>query len=58
MATNTVVATVPVGDVGGSVAVHLAGIFVYAANEDNNTVSVINTATHTVSATVPVAVAP
>ena len=53
-ATNTVVATVPVGTRPYGVAVNPAGTFVYVTNQDSNNVSVIDTATNTVVATVPV----
>jgi YVTN family beta-propeller protein len=64
-ATNSVVATVPVGtgcagftcDPFG-VAVHPAGTFVYVTNPGSNNVSVIDTATNTVVATVPVGLDP
>ena len=49
-----VVATVEVGDGPRGVAVHPAGTFVYVANAIDGTVSVINTATNTVSDTVTV----
>lgn len=51
-ATNTVVATVPVGASPEGVAVNRASTFAYVANK--NAVSVIDTATNTVVATVPV----
>jgi YVTN family beta-propeller protein len=57
-ATNTVVATVPVGIVPTGVAVHPAGTFVYVTNSSSDTVSVIATATNTVVATVPVGTRP
>ena len=53
-ATNTVSATIPVGNVPVGVAVSPDGSKVYVANSASNTVSVINTATNTVSATIPV----
>jgi|GEM_PF-5554231 len=52
--TNTLVATVPVGDNPTGVAVHPGSARVYVANENSATVSVINTATNTVVAVVPV----
>jgi YVTN family beta-propeller protein len=57
-ATNTVVATVPVGLSPGGVAITPNGAFAYVANFSSNDVSVINTATNTVVATVPVGVGP
>ncbi|MFC5881829.1 beta-propeller fold lactonase family protein, partial [Streptomyces virginiae] len=57
-ATNTVVATVPVGDAPQGVAVSPDGTRAYVTNYGADTVSVINTATNTVVATVPVGDAP
>ncbi len=57
-ASNTVVATVPVGTTPFGVAVNPAGTFVYVANFDSSTVSVIDTASNTVTATVPVEAGP
>jgi YVTN family beta-propeller protein len=58
-ATNTVIATVPVGTVPHGVAITPDGAFAYVGNEYSSTVSVINTATNTVVDTVNgVAVAP
>src|SRR5438270_468762 len=57
-ATNTVVATVPVGVTPGGVAITPNGAFAYVTNENSSTVSVISTATNTVVATVPVGVFP
>lgn len=45
LATNTVVATVPVGEYPQGVAVNPAGTAVYVANSDSNEVTVIDTAT-------------
>ena len=53
-ATQTVVATVPVGSLPCGVAVTPDGALVYVANAGGDTVSVIDTATNTVVATVPV----
>ncbi len=53
-ATNTVEATVDVGDRPYGVAVNPAGTKVYVANSGSDTVSVIDTATNKVTATVPV----
>jgi len=53
-ATNTVIATVPVGDNPVALAMTPDGTRVYVANEMGNTVSVIDTATNAVVATVPV----
>ena len=52
-ATNTVVATIPVGIVPGLLAVSPDGTRVYVPNQGSDTVSVINTATNTVVATIP-----
>src|SRR5215211_5229812 len=53
VATNTVVATVPVGSTPAAVAVTPDGTFAYVIHF-NSTVSVIDSATNTVVATVPV----
>ncbi|MGH9264317.1 MAG: beta-propeller fold lactonase family protein [Acidimicrobiales bacterium] len=53
-ATNTVVATIPVGDQPNALAVRPDGTRVYVANGGSDTVSVIDTATNTVVATIPV----
>ena len=53
-ATNTVVATIPVGSSPQRLAVTPNGAFAYVPNSGNANVSVINTATNTVVATVPV----
>ena len=53
-ATNTVVATIPVGSSPQGIAVTPNGAFVYVTNAGSNTVSVISAATNTVVATVPV----
>ena len=53
-AVNTVTATVTVGSEPGGVAVTSNGAYVYVANYENNTASVINTATNTVTATATV----
>jgi YVTN family beta-propeller protein len=47
-ATNTVIATIPVGSLPAGVAVTPDGSKVYVANENGNNVSVIDTATNTV----------
>lgn len=52
-ASNTVVATIPVGNLPTGVAVTLDGTRVYVANDFVDTVSVIDTANNTVVATVP-----
>ena len=57
-ATNTVVATVPVGNAPLQVAVTPNGAFAYVTNESDNSVSVISAATNTVVATVPVGAFP
>ena len=53
-ATNTVVASVPVGVSPFGVAAHPAGSHVYVANFGSDTVSVISTATNSVVTTIPV----
>jgi YVTN family beta-propeller protein len=53
-ATNTVVATVPVGDDPLEIALTPDGKRAYVANERSDTVSVIDTASNTVAATIPV----
>ena len=53
-ATNTLVATIPVGTIPFAVAVTPDGTHVYVANEGSNNVSVIGTATNTVVKTIPV----
>src|SRR5574337_284691 len=55
-ATNTVTATVNVGDNPRGVAVNPAGTKVYVTNYGSNNVSVIDTATNTVTATVNIMV--
>ena len=57
-ATNTVVATIAVGDGPYAVAVDPAGTRAYVANLFSNNVSVIDTATNTVVATIPVGNSP
>ena len=57
-ATNTVVATVPVGSGPSGVAITPNGAFAYVFNVNDNTVSVISTATNSVVATVPVGSGP
>ena len=57
-ATNTVVATIPVGTFPIGVAVTPDGTHAYVANNGSNNVSVIATATKTVVATVPVGTNP
>jgi YVTN family beta-propeller protein len=52
--TNTVVATVPVGNLPIGVAITPDGAFAYVANAFGSTVSVIDTSTNTVVATVRV----
>ncbi len=58
IATNAVVATVPVGTFPAGVAVNPAGAFVYVTNRDSNNVSAIDVHTNTVVATVPVGTQP
>jgi YVTN family beta-propeller protein len=57
-ASNTVTATVPVGNAPNGVAVTPDGAHVYVANVFDNTVSVIDTATNAVTATVTVGMFP
>jgi YVTN family beta-propeller protein len=57
-ATNTVIATIPLGYMPGGVAVSADGTRIYVVNSDNNTVSVIDAATNTVIATIPVGIMP
>ncbi|PYX60268.1 MAG: hypothetical protein DMG76_03360, partial [Acidobacteria bacterium] len=57
-ATNTVLATIPVGVGPIGVAITPDGARAYVTNDDSNTVSVIDTATNTLVATVPVGVRP
>ena len=57
-ATNTLVATIPVGTIPFGVAVTPDGTHVYVTNDGSNNVSVIRTATNTVVATVTVGKAP
>lgn len=57
-ATNSVIATVPVGSNPKGIAVTPNGGFVYVVNQLGNSVSVISAATNTVIATVPVGVFP
>src|SRR5437762_1855554 len=57
-ASNTVMATVPVGNFPNGVAVTPDGAHVYVANVVDGTVSVIETAGNTVTATVPVGLFP
>ena len=47
-------ATIPVGNGPNAMAVNPAGTYAYVANYNDNTVSVIDTATNTVTATIPV----
>ena len=51
-ATNTVTATIPVGDGPYGVAVSPDGTLAYVTNYYDNTVSVISTASNTVTATI------
>ena len=52
--TNTVTATIPVGNEPGGVAVTPNGEYAYVANYQTNTASVINTTTNTVTTTATV----
>jgi YVTN family beta-propeller protein len=58
MATNTVIATIPVGANPEGVSVSPDGSSVYITNESSNDVSVINTATNIVTAIIPVGYGP
>jgi len=58
MNTGTVVATIPVGTIAAGVAITPDGSSAYVANNQDNTVSVIDTTTKTVVSTIPVGVAP
>src|SRR5262245_54825693 len=57
-ATNSIIATVPVGSGPAAVAVTPNGRFAYVVNQLSNNVSVISAANNTVVATVPVATFP
>ena len=57
-ATNTVMATVPVGNNPVGVAITPDGRYAYVANANSGTVSVIDMATNTVGATVAVGMVP
>ena len=52
-ATNTLVATIPVGTIPFAVAVTPDGTHVYVTNDGSNNVSVIGTATNAVVKTIP-----
>ena len=57
-ATNSVTATINVGDVPYGVAINPSGTSVYVTNNNGVTVSVIDTATNSVTATIPVGLEP
>ena len=57
-ATNTVTATIPVGNSPIGVAVTPNGEYAYVTNEGSDTVSVINTATNAVTANITVGTMP
>lgn len=57
-ATNTVAATVPVGDSPWGVAVAPAGNYIYVSNQQSNTVSVIDGSNNTVISTINVGSSP
>lgn len=57
-ATNTVIATVPVGIGPSGVAITPDGTRAYVTNQGSDSVSVINTTNNTVIATIPVGDAP
>ena len=54
LATNAIVATIPVGTAPSGVAVNAEGTRVYVSNAGGGTVSVINAVTNTVSASITV----
>jgi YVTN family beta-propeller protein len=56
--TNTVAATIPVGNGPSGVAVNSAGTRAYVVNTTDDTISVINTSTNTVIATITVGLGP
>ena len=58
IATNIVVATVPVGTSPRGIAIEPIGAFAYVADRNSGSVSVINTTTNMVVATIPVGVGP
>ncbi len=58
IATNNVIATVPVGTCPSGVAVNPEGTEAYVANTMDSTVSVIDTAINSITATVPVGLCP
>jgi len=53
--TNTVVATIPVGNMPSGIAITPSETYVYVANYFSNTISVIDTTINAVVATIPVA---
>jgi YVTN family beta-propeller protein len=57
-ASNTVVATIPVGNGPSGVAITQDGTHAYVTNSVDNTVSVIDNTTHKVVATIPVGAGP
>jgi YVTN family beta-propeller protein len=57
-ATNTIIATIPVGGVLAGIDITPNGAFAYVAQESGNTVSVIDTATNIVTTVVPVGSVP
>ena len=58
VATNSVIATIPLGTHPQGVSVSPDGTKVYITNNQDNTVSVINTSTNSVTATIPVGFGP
>src|ERR1700683_1505320 len=57
-ATNTVTATIPVGQSPGIIALTPDGMFAYVTNSQSGTVSSMHTATNTVLTTIPVGQSP
>src|SRR5204862_4011269 len=57
-ATNTVVATIPVGVAPNGIAITPDGTRAYVTDDGSDTVSVIDTTTNTVIGTIPVGVGP
>lgn len=58
LASNSVIATIPVGTTPQVTAVSLNGATVYIGNTGSNSISVINTASNTVTSTIPLGFSP
>lgn len=58
IATNTVIATIPVGNSPWGVSTNTDGSRIYVSNQGESSISVIDVATNTVIATVPVGASP